>query len=341
MPSTITSLLARGYALIALRPRSKHPLRSCDQCSTRNAPCRDSTITCPCLTTPTAVCHGVRAASSDPDVIAEWAARWPRANWGIACTPSNLIAIDLDTKTHHPPAHVLPNELGIGQPHPQDGIDLFGTVARNYGHVERIQTRIIRTASGGLHVLFQAPKGIDYQSSTGYDSTNGHLTGLGWSIDVRARGGYIVAPGSVTNSGRYHVLRDMPEAPLPDWLESWLTLTRHQVDLRDTHRAALPPPQRAPSSATRAARYATAALNAEVAEIAEMAPNTGRNARLNRAAYALGGYVAKGALAEADVIDALAEAARACGLGEGEAARTIRSGITAGMRAPRRMGGAA
>ena len=57
----------------------------------------------------------------------------------------------------------------------------------------------------------------------------------------------------------------------------------------------------------------------------------GRNRTLNRAAFSLGQLVAKGALSRDDVEGALASAARDCGLGEREAAATIRCGLEAGL----------
>ena len=61
-----------------------------------------------------------------------------------------------------------------------------------------------------------------------------------------------------------------------------------------------------------------------------------RNAGLNRAAFVLGRLVGGGELAAEVVFGELLLAALATGLGEREAARTIRSGLEAGARAPRR-----
>lgn len=60
----------------------------------------------------------------------------------------------------------------------------------------------------------------------------------------------------------------------------------------------------------------------------------GRNECLNRAAYLAGGYVAGGELDRDTTIRALVDAARACGLSYTEAASTIRSGLSKGMRRP-------
>jgi hypothetical protein len=72
-----------------------------------------------------------------------------------------------------------------------------------------------------------------------------------------------------------------------------------------------------------------------------MPPHSGRNNQLNRSAYKLGGLIAAGVLEELAAVDALAEAGRACGLSESEIDKTIRSGLAAGQRSPRTIGGAA
>ena len=63
----------------------------------------------------------------------------------------------------------------------------------------------------------------------------------------------------------------------------------------------------------------------------------GRNHALNAAAFALGQLTATGLLPAGLASDALAQAAQAIGLPAGEAAATIRSGLTAGTRSPRRL----
>jgi hypothetical protein len=83
-------------------------------------------------------------------------------------------------------------------------------------------------------------------------------------------------------------------------------------------------------------RYAEAALRYEVRCVATAKEGT-RNSTLNRAAYALGGLVAVGLLGRQTVEDALAEAAHAAGLGEGEVAATLKSGLDAGVKRPRKV----
>jgi hypothetical protein len=74
--------------------------------------------------------------------------------------------------------------------------------------------------------------------------------------------------------------------------------------------------------------YASTALAAECSAVAAAQPGE-RNARLNRAAYALGQLAAAGELDATAAAAGLAAAAAAAGLGDAE----IRSAITSGMRA--------
>jgi hypothetical protein len=254
--------------------------------------------------------------------------------------------IDLDVKAVPVPATLLPAALDLEEIRAISGVDLFAKVMRHLGGVERLNTRITRTPSGGLHVWFSAPTGVLIRSSKGEAHGNGHVTGLGWQIDVRAHGGYVVAPGSITKLGMYRLVRDLPAMPLPDWLAWWLattgltgrpadgTATPHKTATRGaTHLDT--GPQHVGSG--RGVRIATAALADECRELAAMTTDSGRNNALNRAAYKLGGYIPDGYLTEQDVTDALTDAALSCGLGDREIARTIRSALPAGMKHPRHL----
>ena len=83
------------------------------------------------------------------------------------------------------------------------------------------------------------------------------------------------------------------------------------------------------------ARYAATALRGELERVLAAQPG-GRNNALNAAAFALGQLTATGLLPADLASDALAQAAQAIGLPTREAAATIRSGLTAGARSPRR-----
>ncbi len=82
-------------------------------------------------------------------------------------------------------------------------------------------------------------------------------------------------------------------------------------------------------------RYAGAALNGEVSRVLS-APQGERNNSLNKAAYYLGQLVGGGMLNQAEVTEALANAALQTGLDESETKATINSGLAAGNKKPRK-----
>lgn len=84
--------------------------------------------------------------------------------------------------------------------------------------------------------------------------------------------------------------------------------------------------------------YGNAALEKE-AEAVRRAPRGERNTRLNRAAFSCGQLVAGGELDRESAEKALSTAASSAGLGELEAALTIRSGLAGGGDQPRRAPG--
>jgi hypothetical protein len=166
----------------------------------------------------------------------------------------------------------------------------------------------VRTGGGGWHFWFR---------TTGFGNRVRLLPGLDW----RGIGGYVVAPPSRHLRGDYRWLRG-PAEPLPTG--------------SSTLRALIEGPTITPATSrpiTHPDRYASAALTAEADRVAR-APVGSRNDTLNRAAFALGRLVGGGLLNAADVVRELEAAARYAGLGRAETRRTIRSGLTAGRRAP-------
>lgn len=339
-PDLARELIHQGLHVFPLRPRDKVTLANCDRRCPRTAACRDADTPCPCW--PDQPCHGFRAATTDPTVIDQWWRRWPAANVGIYPWPSGHLVIDLDAKARSVPATLLPASLGLDTISATSGVDLFACVMRHLGGGNRLDTRITATPTGGLHVWFTAPPGVLIASSRGTVHPDGHVTGLGWQIDVRAHGGYVVAPGNMTAQGHYRVVRDRPPLPLPHWLLRWLhhaatNSTATGTADRGQDRPPCPATGRqnattAGAARSRAERIAHAALTSECRQIAQL--RDGRKAALNKAAYKLGGYVSAGYLTAQDVRDALHDAGRAA-----RAARittNIESGLAAGMARPRR-----
>ncbi|WP_371497656.1 bifunctional DNA primase/polymerase [Kitasatospora sp. NBC_00374] len=254
-------------------------------------------------------------ATLDPSRIRRcWSTR--QYNVGIACGPSGLLVVDLDTPKDSddtpPEAWALP---GI-----HDGHDVFAAICERHRQPLPDDTYTVRSPGGSTHLYFAALPGAGLRNTQGRDRG-----GLGWKIDTRAGGGLVVAAGSLTPKGPYTTVRDAPVAPLPDWLATLLTP------------APLPPqkPVTVPlRSDDRRSKWLHVAINAEIQRVLT-SPADGHNKALYLAAVALGQIVAGGGLTEAEVTTHLTTAAHQVGQKPGEIARTIASGLKAGARRPR------
>lgn len=249
-------------------------------------------------------------ATTDPARIRKAWSQQPRLNVAIACGPSGLVVLDLDTSDH---GSVRPPEWD--RPGIRDGVDVLAALAADHDEPLPWETLSTQTPSGGEHWYFAAPEGVRIRNSAGR---------LGWLVDVRAAGGYVVAAGSVVRGRRYRSNDHDEVAALPAWIAELL------------QDKAVPRPELGPvlDIVGRRSQYAAAALRGELDRV--LAAGRGsRNATLNKAAFALGQLVATGLLPDGLARSALAEASAAVGLPAGEADRTIRSGLNAGARQPR------
>jgi len=133
--------------------------------------------------------HGFLGASNDPQQIKVWWTRWPAALIGVATEAAVLAVLDVDVKD--------PRKYG------PDSLD-------ELGHSILDVTPIAHTSSGGWHVYYDRGA-LDIPSST-------HRLGPG--LDVRGRGGYIIAPSP--GSGYWWDPHYNPDtvalAPAPEWL---------------------------------------------------------------------------------------------------------------------------
>ena len=257
-------------------------------------------------------------ATTSPDQIRDWWARAPY-NIGIACGPSGLVVIDLDMPHDDEDDD---EEAAAGALFPLSGADILSGLASQRGERYPGGTYIVDTPSGGCHLYFSTGS-----PSAGGDPRLRNSAGVvGPHIDVRADGGYVVAAGSRI-SGRAYTARGRREpSPLPSWLARLI---------RDSYEPPAVPPQRSPvTDGAQGRAYAMAALRTETERVASARPGT-RNDTLNRAAFSLGQLVAAGLIPPIPVITSLIDAARHAGLPEGEAVRTVRSGMEAGARKPR------
>lgn len=152
-------------------------------------------------------------------------------------------------------------------------------------------------------------------------------------LDIRSDGGLVVAPPSIHVSEQQYkwtVASDRAIYP-PAWLLDAYVQTRV---------APAPTPQSdptpSPAQGGASSPYALSALRGEVGKL-ERASSGMRNNQLNRAAFALGTLVGAGELDELFTIGELTSAGIATGLHPIEVARTIRSGLRAGILRPRQV----
>ncbi|MFD1649258.1 bifunctional DNA primase/polymerase [Pseudonocardia alaniniphila] len=257
------------------------------------------------------------AATRDLEQIRRWWDARPY-NIGIATGRSGLLVVDLD---------LVPNDCPPEWAGTRGGFDVLARRAAAAGAPWPPHTLVVATATGGTHWYFRPPAGAQLRNTQG-----GPRRGLGWCVDTRGHGGYVLGPGSVRPDGTYRVVRRYPIAQLPGWLLAALTPPGP------------PPPPRAlsrrPVSQRRAAAYLRAVVNGEIAAVAAAGVGD-RHTTLLRAARRLGHWAASGALAEAEARAALTDAAQhfvgVAGYTAAHIARDITDGLAYGARRPRRI----
>lgn len=247
--------------------------------------------------------HGFQDATQDSTQIASWWHTSDVLNLGVACGASGLVVVDVDNHDGAP------------------GLTTWAELCQRLALDTRTPTAT--TPSGGVHIYFAA-KGHDVRNSAGK---------LGAGLDVRAQGGYVVAPPSVASGKPYTWAPglspdDVELLPLPDVLAVLLQKPPQPPQ----------PPQRqgktpAPSGDVSSA-YGEKALREEVARVRAAMPGT-RNDTLNAAAYALGRLVSPGLLDAERVASELESAGLDAGLEPEEIAKSLKSGLAAGLSNPR------
>jgi bifunctional DNA primase/polymerase-like protein len=300
-----------GMYVFPLRPNSKVPALHGDSA---RRPCPR-----------TGVCRNghlgwEQRATIDPDrITACWTAA-PNCNIGIATGPSNLVVIDLDTRKS--PDDTPPERWN--RPGIVDGHDVFAAVCEEAGEPVPWETFTVHTPRGGKHLYYQVPSTVEFRNTSG-DSASG----LGWRIDTRARGGYVVAAWSSTPDGEYWASDEALPIALPTWLFHCLTPR--------------PPAARTAPIVSRPERlpgYVAAAVQGERHRVTT-AGSGAHTKTLFVASVALGQLVAGGLLpsatAEAELFNAaLHMITDRCDCTEAEVLRTISNGMRAGASRPRK-----
>lgn len=262
----LLELGAYGFKMFALRPGDKRP----------------------------AIDRWEQRATNAPN----WLEKWPAgAGVGVACGPSNLVVIDLDTHGE------IPAGSRWDKPGIRDGLDVFAALWEPHSPgISMFDTFTVTTPSSGLHLYFRAPRGVTIRNST---------SKIAPMVDVRGTGGYVVLQAELEN-GSYQLSGSPADIrPMPEWLIRLAT-----AEKPTQRRPGLPAGGRRLVTRTEASRRVSGLLRT-VAN----APEGQRNSTLNWAAYQL----AKDELLGPEQATALARAAMTAGLTEHEAVTTVMS----------------
>ena len=134
--------------------------------------------------------HGFKDATTDEEIIYRWWSQHPQANIGIPTGPNTFVVLDVDTRN--------------------GGDETLRELERQHGELP--QTVHVLTGGGGDHYWFRPP------------ATPLRCCRLGDGLEIKAEGGYVVAPPSIHPSGRHYVFEvqghpdDVPLADMPQWL---------------------------------------------------------------------------------------------------------------------------
>lgn len=226
--------------------------------------------------------HGVKDATRDEETIRGWGKTFPHANVGIACgAESGIMVIDVD-----------PRNGGF------QSMQVLATKGRIFPPCP-----ISKTGNGGKHMLYRHDPKVTNSKGK-----------LGSGIDVKASGGYIVAPPSWIDrsesgpGGAYEWVVDPQSLPVPRapiWLTTMLA-SRPLPDMR---------------------------LNGQISSVGGLAAFVGRQGQGNRNAAAY--WAARRALETLPRMEAMAEirsierAAVARGLNIKEIHATMQSAVKA------------
>jgi hypothetical protein len=304
--SAALACIARGWPVIPLRRGTKKPaFHGYNQCPH------------------TGICAEHHQTWEQRAIVGADEARWYWAsdryrgcNVGIPTGPAGLVGLDFDV----PKPGDDPRPAEWDRPDVACGQDVFLLLCDQAGQVPPLDTFTVATPSGGFHLYYTAPSGVDLRNTGGDRGA-----GLGWKVDTRAWGGQLVAPGSmvVNHAGRpvtYRTFLDLDPIPLPVWL-------------CDRLKAPAAPPPAAPVRVHNRSAFVDAAVRDTVARVKAVKSN--RNAALWGAAVSLGQLVAGGQLSEREHADALMDAAsRHISVGAysaRQAEATIASGLRKGM----------
>lgn len=275
-------------------------------------------------------------ASNDSAQIEQWWQQWPDAIPGISCELSGLVVFDCDLKPAIKAVEAVDGKPAVKARVAVDGVAAFLAILRE-DSVDFCQFPAVRIQSGGIHMYCKAPAGFEPSNAAG---------SLPAGIDVRSAG-HVIAPGAVMPNGRRYLVTDgTPNLPLafmagnipelPAKLRARLEVGKPLGVPAVSPGPQPPAPSQQPPSPPGKRDFADAeAALADECRTLAATPEGGRNAAANKAAFVIATFIAAGSIDESRAVAGLMAAALQCGLAEGEAAKTIGSGIAAGKMRPR------
>ncbi|MCZ4340170.1 phage/plasmid primase, P4 family [Sphingomonadaceae bacterium G21617-S1] len=249
------------------------------------------------------------AATTDEATIRGWWRRWPQAMIALPMGDNGLLALDFDPRFDELTGEVF--ELA----------GLKAATEEQIGCPLPISLASV-TQSDGVHVIYKQPAGEPI----------GNRGNLPRHVDVRGKGGYIIAPPSILyredgSEGRYRWIAGRQDLDPVEPPEPLVQALRERAKRAPANSAAgsmpastssLPPSSPAPDGRSAAKlpdvseavrKYAEVALAAECAELAATPKGggqyNGRNQGIYHAGLKMGSLVAAGAIGEADARSAI------------------------------------
>lgn len=257
---------------------------------------------------------GLNGASANEKIINRWWTKFPDAIPGIPTGEgAGFWILDVD----------VPSDK-----HTEDGRIWIDEMTEIHGPLP--DTKICQTANGGYQYFFRHVDGVKNRSGTGKQDD------LGKGVDVRGDGGYIIAPGSVMEDGRFYdwINNDSEVADAPQWL---LDIVIGKTFAPKPGQAQAGSVKRE-SSDDQARAYGLSVLDAEAKVLASETEGN-RGAASNIAAFTCGGLAEHCGISYSEIEAALFDACVANGLvakdGSNKVMRDLKRQITAGMRKPR------
>jgi hypothetical protein len=254
-------------------------------------------------------------STTDPETIKSWFAQWPDSLPGIDLAKSNIVVIDGDR---------------------HGGADGVAAVEELFAEHKLVRAAIptVLTPGDGIHCWFRQP-------DNGEPIGNSDKAVRDKGINVRGRGGYVIAPGTVLPDGRGYKRAEATPSTIEALIHGTIPTLPPAIAavLRKPERESPPQPKsNGHAPGTREEAYAQATLEGLCGELGGMKADTGRNNALNNAALRMGHMVAVGWIGRATVEGRLFDAATASGLLKDDGAHsihaTIKSGLDAGEKEP-------